>query len=54
MLNLRVSLIHSQLVLREAGLGYEDGTWLEPAQDRVQWQALVLAALILLVLLPES
>ena len=27
--------------------------WMELAQDRVQWQALVLAALNLLVLLPE-
>jgi hypothetical protein len=28
--------------------------WMELAQDRVQWQALVLAVLNLLVLLPES
>ena len=32
----------------------EDGRWIELAQDRVQWQALVLAVLNLLVLLPES
>ena len=33
---------------------FQDGRWMELAQDRVQWQALVLAALNLLVLLPES
>ena len=33
--------------LRE--IGYEDGRWMELAQDRVQWQAV----LNLLVLLPE-
>jgi len=32
----------------------EDGKWMELAQDRVQWWALVLAVLILCVLLPES
>ena len=31
-----------------------DGKWMELAQDPVQWQALVLAVLNLLVLLPES
>jgi hypothetical protein len=31
----------------------EDGRWMELAQDRVQWQALVLAVLNLGVLLPE-
>ena len=35
-------------------MGCEDGSWMELAQDRVQWQALVLAVLNLLVLLPES
>ena len=35
-------------------IGCEDGRWMELAQDRVQWQALVLAVLNLLVLLPES
>jgi len=41
--------------LKETGGGpYKDGIWMELAQDRVQWQALVLAALNLLVLLPES
>jgi len=35
-------------------IGCEDGRWMELAQDRVQWQALVLAVLKLLVLLPES
>jgi hypothetical protein len=38
--------------LRE--IGCEDGRWMELAQDRVQWRALVLAVLKLLVLLPES
>ena len=38
--------------LREIGCG--DGRWMELAEDRVQWQALVLAVLKLLVLLPES
>ena len=32
----------------------EDGRWMELAQGRVQWQALVLAVLKFLVLLPES
>jgi hypothetical protein len=31
----------------------EDGRWMKLAQDRVQWQALVLAVLNLRVLLPE-
>jgi len=31
----------------------EDKMWMELAQDRVQWQALVLAVLNLLVLLPQ-
>jgi len=35
-------------------IGCEDGRWMELAQDRVQWRALVLAVLNLLVLLPES
>jgi hypothetical protein len=35
-------------------MGYEDGRWMELAEDRVQWQALLLAVLNLLVLLPES
>ena len=32
----------------------EVGRWMELAQDRVQWQALVLAVMNHLVLLPES
>jgi len=32
----------------------EDGRWMELAQDRVQWWALVLAVFNLLFLLPES
>jgi hypothetical protein len=32
--------------------GFEDGRWMELAQDRVQWRALVLAVLNLQVLLP--
>jgi hypothetical protein len=35
-------------------IGCEDGRWMELAQDRVQWQALVLAVLNLLVLLAEN
>jgi hypothetical protein len=38
--------------LRE--MGCEDGRWMELAQDRVQWRALVLAVLNLRVLLAES
>jgi hypothetical protein len=34
-------------------IGCEDGRWMELAQDRVQWQALVLTVLNLLVLLPQ-
>jgi hypothetical protein len=33
--------------------GCEDGKWIELAKDRVEWWALVLAVLNLLVLLPE-
>jgi hypothetical protein len=55
-LNLRVLLPESQLIsemdLRETSR--EDGRWVELAEDRVQWRALVLAALNLRVLLPES
>jgi hypothetical protein len=32
---------------------YEDGRWMELAQDRVQWRDLVLEVLNLRVLLPE-
>jgi hypothetical protein len=32
----------------------EDGRWIEPAEDRVQWWAFVLAVLNLCVVLPES
>jgi len=35
-------------------IGREDGRWMELAEDRVQWWALVLAGLNLCVLLPES
>jgi hypothetical protein len=38
--------------LRE--IGCEDGRWMELAQDRVQWRALMLALLNLRVPLPES
>ena len=41
----------SEMDLRE--IGYEDGGWMELTQDRVQWQALVLVVLNILVLLPE-
>ena len=33
---------------------YRDGMWMELAQGRVQWRALVLAVLNLLVLLAEG
>jgi hypothetical protein len=45
------TVLVSKMNLRE--LGCEDGRWMELAQDRVQWQALVLAVLSFLVLLPE-
>jgi hypothetical protein len=35
-------------------MNFDDGRWMELAQDRVQWRALVLAVLNLLVLLPEN
>jgi len=35
-------------------IGYEDGRWMELAQDRVQWCALELAVLNRCVLLSES
>ena len=35
-------------------IGFVDGSWIELAQYHVQWWALVLAVLNLLVLLPES
>jgi hypothetical protein len=35
-------------------IGYEDGKWMELAQNRVQWRALVLALLNLRVVLSES
>jgi len=46
------SYLISKLDLME--IGCEDGSWMELAQDRVQWWALVLAMLKLCVLLPES
>ena len=35
-------------------IGCEDGRWIELAQDRVQWQALVLVVMNLLAVLPEK
>ena len=35
-------------------IGCEDGRWIELAQDRVHWWALVLAVFNRCVLLPES
>ena len=35
-------------------IGCEDGRWMELAEDRVQWWALVLAVLYRCVLLSES
>jgi hypothetical protein len=43
---------NAKMSLRETG--YEDGRWMELAQDLVQWRALVLAVLNLRVLLPDS
>jgi hypothetical protein len=40
------------MVLRE--IYCDDGRWMKLAQDRVQWQALVLAVLNPLVLTPEG
>jgi hypothetical protein len=34
-------------------MGRDDGRWMKLAQDRVQWQALVLAVLYLGVLIPQ-
>jgi hypothetical protein len=36
-------LVNSKMGLRE--LDYEDGRWMELAQDRVQWRALMLATI---------
>jgi hypothetical protein len=36
-----------------SGRGYEDGKWMELAQDRVHWGDFVLAVLNLGVLLPQ-
>jgi len=30
-------------ILSRKGIGFENGEWIELAQDRVQWQVLVLA-----------
>jgi hypothetical protein len=38
--------------LRE--IGCENGRWMELAQDRVQWRALIVAVLNLRDLLPEN
>jgi hypothetical protein len=46
------SQLISEMDLKETGC--ENGKWIELAQDRVQWRALVLAVLNLRVLLPES
>jgi len=42
----------NKMDFREIGCG--DGRWMELAQDRVEWQAFVLAVLKFLVLLQES
>jgi hypothetical protein len=54
--NLWVLLLEYQLISKVdiRGTGCEDGRWMELAQVRVQWRTLVLAALNLWVLLPES
>jgi hypothetical protein len=45
------TVLVSKMDLRE--IGCEDGRWMELDQDRVQWQALVLAVLNLGVLIPQ-
>ena len=47
-------MAHLNSTMDVGEIGCEDGRWMELAQDRVQWQALVLAVLNLLVPLPES
>jgi hypothetical protein len=42
----------SKMELRETGC--EDGRWMDLAQDRVKWRALVVAVLNLRVLLPGN
>jgi hypothetical protein len=45
------------MIISKMDLGetcFEDGRWMELAQDRVQWQALVLAVLNLLVVPPAN
>jgi hypothetical protein len=44
----------SNIGLNLVGKKFENGRWMELAQGRVQWRALVLAVLKLRVLLPES
>jgi hypothetical protein len=46
------SQLISEMDLRETGC--EDGRWMELAQDRVQWLALVTAVLNPLVLRPRT
>jgi hypothetical protein len=46
-----ITVLVSKLDLKE--IGCEDGRWMELAQDRVQWQALVSAMLNLEVLLSQ-
>jgi len=43
---------HIKIGNRELGCG--DGRWMKPAQDRVQWRALVLAVLKLRILLLDN
>jgi hypothetical protein len=46
------SQLISEMNLRRTGS--DDGSWIQLAQDRVQWRALVSAVLNLRVLLPEA
>jgi hypothetical protein len=55
-LNLRVLLPESRLIskINLADIGYEDGIWMELAQDRIQWCASVLEVMNFRDLSPEN
>jgi hypothetical protein len=47
-----ITVLVSKMDLRE--IGCADGRWMELAQDRVQWRALILAVLNIRDLLPKN